>query len=96
MDSFINSFIGKEFDVATIITEINSNEELLTPSVVKVALSKDNYTIYFSRSPIPYLRDSETDSWLINFKFWKHIGIYAYKSKSLKRCVDCLFLIGKC
>lgn len=40
--------------------------------------------MYFSRSPIPFIRGKETKEWLANFPFLKHIGLYAYKTEVLK------------
>lgn len=85
LDSFVQFFSGKVFDVATIISKINNSDDILNPSVVKVALNKDNYALYFSRSPIPHLRDFPIEHWRENADFWKHIGIYAYTPKALNR-----------
>lgn len=88
LDSFVQFFSGKVFDVATIISKIKNSDDILNPSVVKVALSKDNYGLYFSRSPIPHLRDLPIEHWVENSDFWKHIGIYAYKTNSLRRFTE--------
>lgn len=84
LDKFVQFFAEKEFDVATIITKIHNSEDIENPSVVKVALNKDNYGLYFSRTPIPHLRDLPLNKWTENADFWKHIGIYAYKPQALK------------
>ena len=39
--------------------------------------------IYFSRSPIPFLRNSDKEDWHIKHPFYKHIGMYAYKTNTL-------------
>jgi 3-deoxy-manno-octulosonate cytidylyltransferase (CMP-KDO synthetase) len=43
--------------------------------------------LYFSRSPIPFIRSAEKSAWLENHTFWKHIGLYAYKPEVLKEIV---------
>lgn len=59
-------------------TEITSPEELMDRNVVKVVTDHDNYALYFSRSPIPHIRD-RADSLIFPLKtFYKHLGIYAY------------------
>lgn len=88
LDKFVQFFADKEFDVATIISKIKNSEDIENPSVVKVALNKNNYAVYFSRSPIPHLRDLPIDKWTENADFWKHIGIYAYKPYSLRRFTE--------
>ena len=40
--------------------------------------------MYFSRSPIPYLRGIPQDAWIDNQDYYKHIGLYAYRSSVLK------------
>jgi 3-deoxy-manno-octulosonate cytidylyltransferase (CMP-KDO synthetase) len=44
--------------------------------------------MYFSRSPIPYLRKIDQASWSSHFPFVKHIGIYAYKYKVLQEITN--------
>ncbi len=83
IDKLVQTFSDSEFEVGTLIKMITKNKELFNPSVVKVVLGKNNQALYFSRSPIPYLREAEPENWLKKQSYWKHIGIYAYKEKSL-------------
>ncbi|MCL5990757.1 MAG: 3-deoxy-manno-octulosonate cytidylyltransferase [Bacteroidetes bacterium] len=83
IDLLINQFTLSNADVGTLIKKINTNDELFNPSVVKVIIGKNNYALYFSRSPIPHLRDFKEENWLDKEQFWKHIGIYAYRKKTL-------------
>jgi 3-deoxy-manno-octulosonate cytidylyltransferase (CMP-KDO synthetase) len=55
------------------------------PSVVKVVVSDDGRALYFSRAPIPYLRDNKetADVALHRQRIWQHIGVYAYRSDAL-------------
>ncbi len=62
-------------DIATLVTEIKENIE--DPNSVKCVFDKNNYALYFSRSKIPYERNTGIS------KFYKHIGIYAYKREAL-------------
>ncbi|TAL70443.1 MAG: 3-deoxy-manno-octulosonate cytidylyltransferase [Bacteroidetes bacterium] len=84
IDSLIHDFSNSNADVGTLIKKINSNKELFDASVVKVVVDSAGKALYFSRSPIPYLRDINQENWLTNRTYWKHIGIYAYSSKSLQ------------
>ena len=72
-----------ETELATLVKVIDSDEILFNPNVPKAVLNKRNEVMYFSRQTIPYLRNAETDSWLQKHVFYKHIGIYAYRSDVL-------------
>ena len=75
-------------DVATLITPITHASELADPSTVKVVVNADGKALYFSRSPIPYVRDHDHSTWTEHHQFWKHVGIYAYTYRALKRHVQ--------
>ena len=65
--------------LTTPIKRIASLEEFRNPNVVKVVVDKDHCALYFSRAPIPFKRDGETDV----TKYFKHLGIYAYRREFL-------------
>jgi len=67
-------------EIATLVTKINNPKDLDDPNVVKVVFDRDNYALYFSRSRIPYLRNERKN---IKWQWYKHLGIYAYRRKSL-------------
>ena len=83
VDMLIEKFINSNSDVGTIIKKITNVEDIENKNIVKVILDKNNNAIYFSRSPIPFVRDIDKEDWLNHNTFYKHIGIYAYKNKSL-------------
>lgn len=58
---------------------------LQNPSTPKVVLSKNDEAIYFSRSVIPFLRDVEQTNWPSQHIFYKHIGIYGYRTDVLQQ-----------
>ncbi|MDD4602269.1 MAG: 3-deoxy-manno-octulosonate cytidylyltransferase [Bacteroidales bacterium] len=74
--------------IATLIKKINSREELDNPNVVKAIINQKGKALYFSRSPIPYVRGKTADKWLDNTVFFKHVGIYGYLSEILKKLVS--------
>lgn len=80
IDDLIESFIVRNADVGTLVKRIDKNEDIFDPSVVKVTLNNESNALYFSRSPIPYLRDYPKTEWHKVHTFWKHIGIYIYKT----------------
>lgn len=80
--------IGKVgIQIATLVKQISNNKELFDPNVVKVVLANDGRALYFSRSTIPYLRGREQKAWLESHTYYKHIGIYAYKTETLKEVI---------
>ncbi len=50
---------------------IEDREMIYNPNIVKVVTDKQNYALYFSRSVIPFNRDSQLD-----VKYYRHIGVY--------------------
>lgn len=66
--------------MGTLCERISDEKDLNNPNIVKVVADKDQYAIYFSRSPIPYKRVSDD-----SFYYCRHIGIYAYRADFLKK-----------
>ncbi len=73
------------FQIATLAKRIEHAETLLNPNAVKVVFSQKNGAIYFSRHPIPFVRDAIPESWLERHIFYKHIGLYAFRRTTLQR-----------
>lgn len=74
----IQAFNDKSVDVASLMHKLTSPEEINNPNNVKVVCSKNNYALYFSRSPIPFNRDGNEE-----VTYFKHIGVYAYRKQAL-------------
>jgi len=70
--------------IATLVKQFTKGEDLFNPNSPKVILNKNDEAIYFSRSAIPFVRGKEKDDWPIHHKFYKHIGLYAYRSDVLR------------
>ncbi len=88
IEHLIKCFDDSNVVIATLIKKIILTEELLNPNVVKVVKNFMNEAIYFSRSPIPFVRGLEEKEWLTKTNFYKHIGIYGYKHSVLERIVN--------
>ncbi|MDR2377458.1 MAG: 3-deoxy-manno-octulosonate cytidylyltransferase [Puniceicoccales bacterium] len=71
-------------DILTAAYRISTWEDLENPNRVKVVLRQGRQALYFSRSPIPFLRGVEKEQWPTQRTFWAHIGLYGY-TKSLLR-----------
>lgn len=72
-------------EIATLAKSIGNEEQLFNPNVVKVVMSHMMEALYFSRSPIPHIRNIPEKDWLGKHTFYKHIGMYAYRSDVLER-----------
>lgn len=69
--------------IATLIKAIVSSDELFNPNQPKVVVSSTQEALYFSRQAIPFVKSVETRDWCQNHAFYKHIGIYAYRTTVL-------------
>ncbi len=58
-------------------------QELQNPNAPKVVVNQHDEAIYFSRSVVPYLRGVAPDEWAQRHTYYKHIGIYAYRTDIL-------------
>lgn len=76
-------FADPTTDIATLVKPFTDDEDIFNPNSPKVVLSVDGFALCFSRSVIPYLRGIEPIDWQANHKYYKHIGLYAYRSNVL-------------
>lgn len=83
LDILINCF-EKEVQIATLVKKIENKEEINEPTVVKVVFNQNHEVLYFSRVGIPFNRENT------KIDFFKHIGIYAFRSDVLKEIVQLL------
>jgi 3-deoxy-manno-octulosonate cytidylyltransferase (CMP-KDO synthetase) len=86
IDEAVRVVVGdQQAEVGTLVKRIESLSELTNPSIVKVAFSADKDALYFSRSPIPFVRDEPDQAkWLNRQSFFKHIGIYVFRKRFLQ------------
>ena len=74
--------------LASMAKRIESETELFSPNTVKVVMDRDGKALYFSRNPIPFMRNIAHEEWLAKGVFYKHIGIYAYKAETLRQVAE--------
>ncbi|MDR0680786.1 MAG: 3-deoxy-manno-octulosonate cytidylyltransferase [Dysgonamonadaceae bacterium] len=82
-----NCFEEKETQIATLIRPFDEKDDfetLFNPNTPKVIINNKQQAVYFSRSVIPYCRGLHHTEWLKNHTYYKHIGLYAYRSEVLK------------
>ena len=108
LQTLIDCFNDPAVQIATLATPIASTDELLSPNNVKVVFGFDSEdengfigpncrALYFSRQPIPFVRDHPVKEWLGFGAFYKHVGIYAFRPEALaKACKPLPCLIEQC
>ena len=79
VDEAIHPFFSDaSLEMGTLSRRIDAQEEIKNPNVVKVVVNRAGFALYFSRSPIPYIRDQD---YPVSFR--KHIGTYVYRKDFL-------------
>jgi 3-deoxy-manno-octulosonate cytidylyltransferase (CMP-KDO synthetase) len=66
--------------VATPCTAISHANDIMDPNVVKVVRDFDGNALYFSRAPIPWVRDRKES---VVVQHWKHLGLYGFRRDAL-------------
>jgi 3-deoxy-manno-octulosonate cytidylyltransferase (CMP-KDO synthetase) len=87
LEALKESFRDQRVQIATLIQSIRDPAELVNSNVVKVTVDRWYRALYFSRSPIPYVRDTPLEKSLQQHLFYSHIGLYAYRSDTLRQLV---------
>lgn len=67
-----------QVEVASMMIKIHDDAQVQNPNMVKVVVDKENFALYFSRSPIPFVRNTD-----FSVPFFRHIGVYAYRKSAL-------------
>ena len=93
IETLVKCFEDTDVQIATLKKQIFLKDELFSPNVVKVVCEKNGEAIYFSRFAVPYMRGIEEKEWLQKQKYYKHIGVYAYRCDVLKKLVESQFVI---
>jgi 3-deoxy-manno-octulosonate cytidylyltransferase (CMP-KDO synthetase) len=77
-------FIDESVRIATLVRKVEPGEDIFNPNQPKVILNKGGDAIYFSRAAIPYIREAEKSEWSGKHTYYKHVGLYAYRTETLK------------
>jgi len=72
-------------ELATLMIKCNSHEVLFDKGEVKITLNKNNEALYFSRMVIPFIKGIEEKEWHKHFIYFRHVGMYAYRSDILEK-----------
>lgn len=87
LELLVDALESTDCGCATPVTRITAMRELFDTNIVKVVLRRDFAPLYFSRSPVPCVRDRPAEEWLGSHHFFRHIGVYAYRPAALERFV---------
>jgi 3-deoxy-manno-octulosonate cytidylyltransferase (CMP-KDO synthetase) len=79
LDLLIGMMGRTDTDMATLAVPLTSAEQWRDPNCVKVVCGEGGRALYFSRSPIPFMRDAEPTFSPPTANFMQHLGIYAYR-----------------
>lgn len=81
IDAVVGEMLKDEaIRIGTPCSAILEPKDIMDPNVVKVVLDFDGNGLYFSRAPVPWVRDSAEK---IAVRHWKHIGLYAFRRDAL-------------
>jgi 3-deoxy-manno-octulosonate cytidylyltransferase (CMP-KDO synthetase) len=81
VDTLFSAIERDNLNMATLCCPLKDDSEINDPNTVKVVIDKDSFALYFSRSPIPFVRGQK------RAPLYKHIGIYGFKRSFLEQFV---------
>lgn len=87
LQAIMDCFQDEETQIATLVkpfTPADGYDALENANSPKVVVNRNMQALYFSRSIIPYTRNKERREWLAGHTYYKHIGLYAYRTQVLK------------
>lgn len=79
LDALVAAFADPGIDMATLVCPL-PHEDLHNPAVAKVACDRQGRALYFSRSPIPFVREPAQAR---DVPYAAHVGVYAYRRRTL-------------
>lgn len=90
IDALVETFASPgDWDMATAASPVCSEDDLRNHAVVKVVWGEEHRALYFSREPIPHIRDARDVPTTLSAKLrWRHIGIYGYRRAFLEKLVN--------
>jgi 3-deoxy-manno-octulosonate cytidylyltransferase (CMP-KDO synthetase) len=85
IDTLASVLRDETTELATLIIPVNDNELLSDMGEVKVVLNTKMEALYFSRMVIPYIKGVEQKDWHNHHKYYRHVGMYAYRRDILEK-----------
>lgn len=85
IDQLVLCFDEEGTAIATLVKTITNTAEINNPNIVKVVINANKMAMYFSRATIPFYRNNQNDIPSAEVNYYKHIGMYGYRSEILKQ-----------
>jgi len=79
-----------EVEIATQMISCKDHDVLFDKGEVKIILNKNNEALYFSRNVIPFIKGKDEKEWHLHYKYFRHIGMYAYRIDILEKITKLL------
>ncbi|MEO8067155.1 MAG: 3-deoxy-manno-octulosonate cytidylyltransferase [Flavobacteriales bacterium] len=83
MDEVVGALKEDGVDIATLAQVITDDREIDDPGEAKIIVDRSMNALLFSRAPVPFLRKSDGRARSQQFRYLKHVGLYAYRSRAL-------------
>src|SRR5690606_4686850 len=80
IDLLVECFGNPDVQIATLIKKITTSDELLNTNLPKVIIDHHGLALYFSRHAVPFQRNVAVEDWFRTHVYFKHIGIYGYRT----------------
>jgi 3-deoxy-manno-octulosonate cytidylyltransferase (CMP-KDO synthetase) len=84
IQTLMHLFDAPETQIGTLGKRFETIEGVENPNSPKIVTDNRGFALYFSRSPIPFVRGIDRNQWLEAYPFLKHLGIYAYRREVLR------------
>jgi 3-deoxy-manno-octulosonate cytidylyltransferase (CMP-KDO synthetase) len=87
LEELVAAFKLEKVQIATLAIAVKSAQELFNPNRIKVVSDANGNALYFSRHAVPFGAQMPQDHWMDEFPYTRHIGLYAYRSQTLRKLV---------
>lgn len=86
--SIAELFDDPKCDIATLVQPFGVDGDIFNANAVKAVVGTDGYALYFSRAAIPFQRGIEPEQWAARHTYYKHIGLYGYRTEVLRAITE--------
>ncbi|BCA54048.1 3-deoxy-manno-octulosonate cytidylyltransferase [Nitrospira sp. KM1] len=87
LTDLIDPFLRANVEMGTLKRAMDTTDDLQNPAIVKVVTDAQGYALYFSRAPVPMVRD-DADGRVVGGLHHVHLGLYMYTRKALLRFAE--------
>ena len=83
VDGVVGPLLAGKASISTLARPLRRQQDLFDPNVVKAVFSDSGRALYFSRSPVPFLRNTPEAKWVESALHFQHIGLYGFQYRTL-------------